>query len=176
LLTVQTPKTGYGSGLGLALDLEEEGNWGSIQRVHKLPDGNGYILQTKLTAANGQMHEEYHFEPREARWGRIGLRREKKELVFLAADNTAEPLVEIKRLPFTDRTIRVVRFFADPGGSPTALDVRVRDVSVRAEEITGGVPERDRQGSSWWWLWGLPVVGGVGFWYWRVRRRSADSD
>jgi hypothetical protein len=175
LLTLQPPRQGYGSGVGLAFDAGDEVGRGSIQRVHKPGDGDGHVLQSGLVGASREMKEEYRFVPATARGGRLGLRRTGKELVFLASDSSTAPLQEIDRLPFTDRTIRAVRFFADAGGSPIAVDVRVRQIGVRAEEITGGIPEREAAGSRWWWLWlAVPAAGG-GLLFWRIRKAKREA-
>jgi len=177
LLNVEVPAKGYGSGVGLAFDAGERVGRGSIQRVHKSAKESGYVLQTTPGAAGGSMKEEYRFVASAAKAGRMGLRREKKELVFLAADGPGKPLEEIGRLPFTDRTIRAVRFFADPGESPTAVDVRVGDVLVRAEEIAGGVPRRERR-SVKWWVWGALAVPALGMLLlgWRAYRRKSEGE
>ncbi len=64
-----------------------------------------------------------------------------------------------------------MRFFADTGGSPTALDARAREVRILAEEITGAVPQREETGGGAWWVVG--AVAGVGLLYggWWYRRR-----
>lgn len=171
LLNLQPPKTGYGSSIGLAVDIEGDGGWGEILRSVKVSDGHGYSFQSVLKGRKGEKQEKAGFVGTNAKGGRIGLRRVKQELIFLTADDPAGPLQEMERLPFTDKTIRAVRFFADPGGSATAIDGRVRDFKVQAEEITGGIPERDKGGSSWWWLWIVFPVCGLGiFWFWRSRR------
>jgi hypothetical protein len=179
LVNVPDPKGGYGTGVGLALDAGEGVGRGSIQRVTRPSAGSGYALDSVLGGPAGKTQDEDRFVPAKGKKGRMGLRRVKRELIFLAADGPTGDLEEIDRLPFTDRTIQAVRFFADPGGSPTAVDVRLRQLDFRAEEITAAVPERDQGGWSWWWL----LVGGgaagvlVLLWRWRVhRRRMAEED
>lgn len=157
ILSLPTPKGGYGAGLGLAFDAGDEVGRGIIQRAHKGEDGHGYIVQRILAGPKGQPQEEYRFEPTGDKRGRIGLKRVKKELIFLASKTPADPLEEIQRWPFTDRTIRAVRLFADPGGAPTAVDVRLRQIEVRAEEITGGQPRSELGRWRWWW----PAAAGV---------------
>ncbi|HTU91097.1 MAG TPA: hypothetical protein VMF69_13550 [Gemmataceae bacterium] len=178
LLDVAPPQGGYGSGVGLAFDLGEGDGRGTIQRVYRKDQGSGYVLQTVPGESKGNMREVDRFVPTVSRRGRIGLRRIKKELIFLHADAPADPLQEVDRLSFTDRTIRTVRVFADPGGSPTAVDVRVSQIEIRAEEIAAGVPQREQRGWGWSWLWAVvPVVSGVlVFWFRRtVRPRCAAS-
>jgi hypothetical protein len=175
ILNLPTPKEGYGCGVGLALDAGDEVGRGSIQRVNKNAQESGFVLQTVL-GSGAKAKEEYRFLSSSARQGRIGLRRVGKELVFLTADDPASPLEEVDRLPFTDRTIRAVRFFADSGGSPTALDVRVKEIRVQAEEITGGVPKTEETMSRWWWVAGAAAGVVLLFGGWRFWRRRAEDE
>jgi hypothetical protein len=169
VLDLPAPEKGYGSGLGLAFDAGAAR--GDIQRVVRKGDESGYLLHSS-PAAGSQGTDEYRFVPATAKRGRLGLRREKNELVFLTADTPAGELQEIGRLPFTDGTIRVVRLFADPGGSPTAVEVRLRDIAVRAEEVTGGIPASEQPRSHWWWLLAVLPAGGVlALGVWQARRR-----
>ncbi len=175
LLNLPSPREGYGSGLGLAFDAGDDIGRATLQRVEKLKNESGYILQIS-PGKKSPLKEEYLLVPSAATRGRMGLRREKKELVFLASDDLKAPLVQIGSLAFTDQTIRAVRFFADPGGSPTAVDARVGEIEIRAEQITGGVP-RSESGHPLLWLWTLvPVAGaGLAFWGWRRQRRRASE-
>ncbi|HTU23036.1 MAG TPA: hypothetical protein VMG10_33680 [Gemmataceae bacterium] len=174
LLNVPPPRGGYGSGVGLAFDFGGGGGRGAIQRLIRPMEGDGYVLQTVPGEFAKSMKEVDRFVPAASRQGRIGLRRVKNELIFLSADALDGPLQEIDRLPFTERTIRAVRVFADPGGSPTALDTRMSNIEIRAEEIALGVPRREQTTRSWGWVGTIVVaVGGVvAFWAWRRKRRK----
>jgi len=177
LIHVQEPRDGYGSGLGLAFDAGDEGGRALVQRVHKPKEESGYVLQTGPAGPGSKVEETYQFVASKAQKGRIGLRRVKKELIFLASDDPLAPPEEIGRRPFSDGTVRAVRLFADAGGAPTALHVRVLDVEMRAEEITGGVPRKEAKGWGWWWLLALAPAAGAGLlvWGWRVWRRRSEG-
>ncbi len=176
MLNVPPPKSGYGSGVGLAFDIEGGAGRGVIQRMFRIGDGSGCVLQTAAGESVGRVKDVDRFVPSASPRGRIGLRRLSNELLFLSADTPTEPLREIDRLPFTDRTIRAVRVFADSGGSPTAVDVRVGQIEIRAEEIASGLPKREPKQWSWTWLWVVVAVagGGLGLWTWRARRRNGE--
>ncbi len=178
LLNVAPPRGGYGSGLGLAFDAGEGVGRGAIQRFLRAGEGEGYLLQAVPEGSRGEVTALERFVLATAKRGRMGLRREGKELVFLAADGPNAALEEVDRVPFSTGTIRAVRVFADTGGSPTALDVRVRDLQVRAEQIAAGAPPR--QGTSVWSRVGavLGAVAGVGLlgWGWHICRRRSDDE
>ena len=162
LLDAPPPQGGYGSGVGLAFDLGEGSGRGAIQRVIRKAEGSGYVLQTVPGSSGSGIKEVDKFIPIHSKRGRIGLRRIKNELIFLSANAPADPLQEIERLPFSDQTIRTVRVFADPGGSPTALDVRVNPIEIRAEEIASGIPQHAQRGWGWRWLWVVvPLASGA---------------
>lgn len=173
LLNVPSPRGGYGSGVGLAFDAGERLGRGVIQRLTRPGERSGCVLQTTPGEFGGEMKKVDRFLPAASTRGRIGLRRVKDTLIFLRADAPTDPLTEFDRLPFTDRPIRAVRVFADPGGSPTALDVRVSQIEIRAEEIgAGNLRSEDRPGvRRWLWL-AIPAASGAfGYWFWRTRRR-----
>jgi hypothetical protein len=174
-LKLPSPKSGYGCGMGLALDLPSGHGRGDIQRVNRVNDESGYLVHTEVSGLSAPGDR---FISTEATWGRLGLRRINKELIFLAADEGTE-LKEIERRPFTEETIRAVRLFADAGGSQAAVEVRFKLIDIRAEEIAGGVTARDSATSPWWWLFLLiPVAGVAGglFWLWRMFRRPSEDD
>jgi hypothetical protein len=177
LLNIPPPTKGYGAGLGLAFDLAGDAGRAAIQCVEKPKEGRGYVLERTLANAP-KSKDDYKFVPTKLKRGRIALMRKGKEVVFLAADTPDAELEEVGRLPFTDATVRQVRVFVDNGGSPTPVDVRVKLLAVRAEEITGGKPVSEQKTSWWWLLWLVVPVAGVGgvLWYWRARRAQADDD
>jgi len=100
------------------------------------------------------------------------MRREKDELVCLATD-TKEELQELARVPFTNKTVRQVRLYGDAGGSPTELDVWLGKFRIKAEEITGGFPERDRPGEFPWWIVPTALLAVAGGGWWLARRQRA---
>jgi hypothetical protein len=178
LLDIVPPRSGYGSGLGLALDLGEGVGRGSIQRVVRSGEGHGYVLQTSPAAPGGEMTEVNRFVLATAKRGRMCLRRAGKELVFLTGDGPDAELGEADRVPFPAGTIQAVRVYADPGGSQTAVDIRVRELQVRADQIAAAAPPR-QESTAWGKVAAvLGVVAGAGLlgWRWRVSRRRADGE
>jgi hypothetical protein len=185
LLKVPPPTKGYGCGLGIAFDIGEggRGGRGDLQRVLRKGknDNNGVKLHSHVSEkGKPKLEQPDVFAQNDSKKGLICLRRVGKELIGLMADGESDPLQEIGRLPFTDETIRAVRLFADPGGSPTVVDVRLRRIEMRAEQITGGVAEKDVV--SYWWVPILVVVliltvcAGVGWLLWREYRKQYAND
>jgi hypothetical protein len=158
-LAVTSPNGGYGVSCGIAIDTGNPGIMVSLARAN-LPgkgQGDGYAVTVGTTPANGPTkYETTHF-PFTAKNGRLMMRREQAELVCLVTESAKVPLRALCRLPFTEDTVHQVRVYADGGGSPTAVDVRLSQIQMRAEEITGGYPVRDQPRAIPWLL----IVGGV---------------
>ena len=175
LINFPIVRTGYGSMVGMAFDGPVERSWGGIERVFIPKSGNCFVFMTVLPDTDGTMKQQIKIVSTKSISGKIGLKREKNDLIFLAAESPTADLIELHRFPFTDETIRSVRFFGDPGGSPTSLEVRLTDMTISAEEITGGIPKRELNAFPWHW----PAIGAAtllgGFLVWHVLRRNAKN-
>jgi hypothetical protein len=171
LISVAPPQKGYGVTCGIAVDTEGPGGTVSLARGYQVGNVNGYIVSQGKPSDAGMQYESTDYGSRSQK-GALVIRREKKELVCLVADQPSAEPFEVCRIPFTDATIRKVRIFADSGGSPTSMDARISAIKIQAEEITGGIPKRDRGGGRLGWLGvaALLVVGAVGCVVYRRRQ------
>src|SRR5262249_37092757 len=139
----------------------------------------GLVVEVDDKAGKKQRDMKYEskYFPTKATMGQMVLRREGDEAICLAADSLTDSLREIERVPFTRATSRRVGLLADPGGSGQAMDTRITGLRIKAEEITGGIPERDQESNlTWWLLIGAVVVIGGGYAFWRWRRRSEEDE
>jgi hypothetical protein len=167
LLSMSKPIGGYGVSCGLAIDAEGTGMV-SIARGESVGKSSGYVV-TRGKLEDGETKYDSTFYPSTAKAGRLVLRREKADVICLAADTPKGEPQELVRLPFTAGTVHKVRIYADLGGSHTSMDVRMNDLQIRAVEIAGGQPkyEPPRPWSWWWWAGlggvGVLAVGLVGF-------------
>jgi len=179
LQNLPTPTKGYGSGLGLAFEAADPINRAAIQRIKRPKVKDGYFVQSQFkdTKDHDKVKEKNDFEQAAVPSGRLCLRRINKEVIFLAAEDPKEPLKEIgEPMPFTGQPIRKVLVFVDTGGSPTVVDVLVRQLEIRAEELSGGKVQQQPQQSTWWaWLI-LFLACGVLVWSWREQRRRAAAE
>lgn len=153
LLDLPPPRGGYGVSCGIAVDTQGPGGMIALTRGQALKQQPGYTVTRGLPGDVGTKYETTH-HPSTAKTGRLVLRREKAEVICLGADGPTAGPKELARLPFVNATVRQVRVFADPGGSDTAVDVRLTQVKVRAEEIAGGVPKLEPSTGFNWWLAG----------------------
>jgi hypothetical protein len=174
---VTPPQGGYGVSCGIVVDMGGAGMSVSLARAN-LPgkgQGEGYAVTVGQPTATETKYETSHY-PIPASSGRLVLRREQAELICLVAEGEKNPLRELCRLPFPEGTVRQVRVYADAGGSPTAVDVRVSRIRIRAEEITGGFPRREQPSTMPWWpfIAGFLFVAAVALLVVRRRRALAE--
>ncbi len=174
LISLPPPRSGYGVTVGLSVDTDGADGSVSLARGYLLTEGSGYVVSWSKPSDDGMHYDGRHY-PTQMNRGRLVLRREKKELICLVEDEPHGERHELYRVPFTDRTVRKVRIFADPGGSPTKLEARLANLTFRAEEIAGGIPQREQNTSGWWLLlvFGTGVSIALSFWFWRIRRSKA---
>jgi hypothetical protein len=156
---VPVPKTGYGASAGLTVDAGAKAGSLSFGRANLPKVGGSYVMIRGIPGKSGVDYETV-FERTRATSGRIVLRREKQELICeIAEDAKTDSRRELRRFPFTGATVNQVRIYGDAGGIDAELDARIYDLKVVAEEITAGVPERDRrQGFPWTLLLAFVVV------------------
>jgi len=169
---VEFPQGGYGVSCGIAVEALNTGLSVSLARGYLLEksEGPGYVVNRGEPGEKAPHYDRKHF-PTKSKSGRLVLRREKKEVVCLASDSVQADLRELCRLPFTDVTVRPVRLFADAGGSPTGMDVRLSLIRLRADEIATGTVRHEQSGAVGWWLAGGGVVIAAAS-YLVVRRRQ----
>ena len=163
---VPIPKTGYGASAGITVETDGPGGSLSLARANLPKVGGSFIIIRGQPTPKGPKFETSHEGTRAAK-GRLVIRREKAELICFVAEGDGE-LHELRRVPFSEATVRQVRIYADPGGSDTELDARIFDFRILAEEITGNVPERDKpRGYGWWPILMVLLVAVGGYVVWR---------
>ena len=174
LISLPKPESGYGSAVGISLDAEnvEEGSLSFYRGIHP-QQGPAYWVTRAKPGDNGTAYET-KFYPSTARNGKLVFRREKDVIVCLAADSIRFEPHELVTIPFVPGAIRPVRIFADSGGAPTALDVRLTNFQIRAQEITGGIPEIGNSNFAYlgWIIVGVAGILGLSGLLWQRRVRS----
>lgn len=177
IITLPKPTAGYGPAIGLTLDAEQSD--GSVGLTRGLSaEGNPQFVVTRVTPGSAETGPKVETEvyPASGNRAKLVLRREKAQIVCLATDQPGGEPRELKRLPFTERRVRHLRFHAANGGSPTPVTGRLTGVRIQADEIVGGItPTELADVRSYWWWW-MPVAGAAffgAFAVWVYRRRGA---
>lgn len=184
LLRADPPKGGYGAGavLNLVADTPARETVSVARRVS--PKGDevyGSDLGSYTPAGEYQHVGRRH--PAGARRGKLRASRVGAEVVLAAMADGESAFQELRRGPFTDAPLKVVRVVADPGQGLGTLDVRVTDLHIRAGSPAAVPPAGDAadlaaDGGRGRWL--TPAVLGLaallafaGLAAWLVWRRAA---
>jgi hypothetical protein len=175
LTALKAPSEGYGPSIGIALETVTalgDVTWSRGLTGDK-PPLSGWILTRSIPQENERKYESQFF-PSNAKQGKLGFKRERDDLIFLASEKKNEPLQEIGRLPFTREKITKMRFVADRGGDANFFDNQIGKLKVRAAEITGGLPQEELgDGPNWFRIACLvTLIGGAWFFIKRWRARS----
>jgi hypothetical protein len=156
---IPVPQGGYGMSCGIALDTN--GPAGMLQLARNFSDkkkGSGYVVVQGKPDETGKMdYKAVGVFKTTAKNGKLALKREKGEIVCLASEDKGA-LKELCRVEFTEGTVRQIRLYADPGGSPTAMNAWIGHVKIHAQEITGGFPKMEKRP---WSLLDWLILGGV---------------
>jgi hypothetical protein len=173
-INLPPPTAGYGVGFGLAVETKGPDGDVTVRRGVWDKEGAGLQVVRGKPDAAGVMKYEAKFFPVPAKSGRVILRREKANLLVLSAADYLDEPRELIKVPFTTKTVRTLLVFADSGGSATVVDGRFTDLTVRAAEITGGIPKRDRDRTPIWVIVLAIVLAisiGGGLWWFLSRRK-----
>lgn len=116
--------------------------------------------------------------PTQATAGRFRLKRSGSLLAYYVAEGLNGEFVLLRQFPFGPENLREVRMCASTGGPRSSFDLRVTEVSIRAEALTN-LDEFQAGGASplqkaLWWLGGILlglVLSLLRLWLWNRRRR-----
>jgi hypothetical protein len=160
--------------VGVAVDEEDEGRSAEIQRTgNGSPEASGYLVTASPRDETDPTSGVREFFATNSRHGLIALRRVGSQLVFLKSDNHSGELEGVHQIPFTNKTVRQLRLFAQAETVTSWVEFRLSGLDVRANEITGGIPRSAGAGSIVLWLLGICAVIAVGVSYrWRNHFRA----
>ena len=158
ILQAEQPTQGYGVGVSLYAAIDPEaGDAVSLARRVGTKGGINY-LSDRMTPkpAGGGMDHYTRTRQSKAPIGKLRIQRVGAMVRFLCADGDSPDFVPVfqdgkKRIetPFGAADIRYFQIGADAGDSEAALDVRLLDLTVEAEEFPGFVEAAKRAPPAW---------------------------
>jgi hypothetical protein len=173
ILDLPEPGPGYGASVGIGVDSDPPDNIKlSLHRGNFPKRGNGFWVT--IAKENGDKKEiDSQFFPGNGESGKLTLKREKDVVICLVADDYKKQEKELVRIPFTSRPIRVVRAFADNGGTQAEMEARIVGIKLAANQVTGGIPEVEGTDYGWLiWLLGTLAIFGLGYLLWKKSFRG----
>jgi Protein of unknown function (DUF1583) len=174
ILRADKPATGNGAGVSIwitmASSTKEAATIGRLVR----PSGERVFFSHRASTPAGGKRQHHGGKPltTEALSGKLRLVRKGTTLSYLAAEGEGSVFRELYQTELGAADLETVRFAADSGGSPTAVDVRLKAVNIRADDFGPATPPPSPTG----WPVGPMACGAVlllaagGFWIWWRRR------
>jgi hypothetical protein len=171
------PKVGWG--MGPELFVKPAGGWdkfASMGRFLRIDDT--VICMVHGFKAGEEKKMDAFTVAGESVACRFRLIRQGATLYFQVAEGESDAFLDLFQTEFGTEDLELVRLSAATGGSQNAVDVLWKDLSIRAEELTGwtGRPKRARHATWRAAAVGIPAVlllGVTGLVWWRgVSRRK----
>ena len=172
LITTEPPT--QGGGIGVALNLEHGKKFAKIGRFRRSWDGDQCVAESRVGIPD-QFRAQH--EPTQTRTGQLRFVRKGAMLHFLVADAPGAEFREILQTEFGDEDLDMVRFIANNNKSPTALDIRLLDLTIRSGKLIPATTlDLSRAGLVQGLLVGLLLTLAlicVGVWLYARRKRRA---
>jgi hypothetical protein len=177
LVNVDNPVGGHGAGVSIWIRMASPTNEAAtIARLVKPNGDQVFIANRGTTSEDGKRRfSGPRPVPSEARSGALRLARKGSTLFYYFAAGEGAAFRELYQAELGTENLEIIRIAADNGGSPTAVDVRLRAVSLRGDSLPGEAVRPDPPPRRWplWLAAGLGVAlaaaGGSWLW-WRSAR------
>lgn len=177
IITADPPTKG--GGVGVALNLEPDVNkkkFAKVGRFRRMRDGDVYIVESRVGIP--ELYKATS-ELTQTLTGQLRLVRKGAMLQFLVADAPGAEFREILQTEFGAEDLDMVRFIANNNSSPTALDARLLDLTIRSGNL---VPAKDFDLSKAGLVQGLLLgllatlaLVSIGVWIYARRKRRAKA-
>lgn len=168
-LKIEPPKEGQGPGLMLWIDGGPGVGTASVAHRLRPQEGMAYTVDRATRGEGGKLEHQGRAIANKTTSGQLSLRRTGEELYYLAAGPNMS-LQEIYKAPFGKGDLTGLRVVADPGGSRSALEVRLTEARFRAGELRMGGPREEKRRTPWLVGGAVLVTAAGGFGVWRYRR------
>jgi hypothetical protein len=175
VLTAEKPTTGVG--VGPELYVRTVDGWSNYVSMYRwlTRDGDKPILGfASARKAEGKPYLDNRKNTMTAKAGRFRIVRVGPVVHYFVAEGTSDTFRELQQVEFVTKDFDRVRFMCQVNDAPSALDVLLKDLTIRAEGLpgwTGSVPQPKR--FPWWIVVAAVscvVALGVGLWWTAARK------
>jgi len=146
ILQVDQPTGGNGAGVSIWLTMVSRTNEAATIAFMKGKSGDSAFISHRATTPEGgkRKHTVGHSSATLAKTGKLRFERRGPTLNYIV--ESAGKTEEIHTSQLGTGDIDMIRFAADNGGSPTMVDVRIREITLRADDLGGAtlLPPRRR--------------------------------
>jgi hypothetical protein len=180
LLRVDRPPSGHGAGVSIWITMVSPTQEAATIARQVRTNGEQVWLSNRASTPVGEKRR-YHggTVATQATSGQLRLVRKGSILSFLIAQGESDDFRKVYESELGTADLDTVRFAADNGGSPTAVDVRIRLLRIRADDLPQ-VPKKVLAQPARWPIWlavALAVLAfaAAGLWLWSSSARARRS-
>jgi hypothetical protein len=173
-LDVPRPTRGYGASAGISVETKDAGVI-KLGRRHRPKEGiTKVVVNRGVPSPEGPKWSDPSERLVRAKSGKLILRREESDVTCLVADGNSEEYETMGPFPYTKGTVDKVLIYADPGGSPTSMDVRFNQISIKAIRKATDQTQVEATPFPWWGttLIILAVLGAIAYVYYLLLFRK----
>lgn len=172
IIRVDRPKEGRGAGLSIWMTQRTpEQDAATIAWLCTTEGERAFIANCASTKATGERdYQGAPPRPTKTTFGKLRFRRENGQLSYEVAEGASSQFQQLYQIEWSNADIDQIRIAADSGSSPTVVDVRLKEIVIRADEL--GAARVVATPQSRWQLWlgtgtlvCLLIV--IGIWSWR---------
>jgi hypothetical protein len=151
ILRVDRPTAGNGAGLSVYITMASTTREAATIGWQSRPGGEKVFFSHRASTPVGGKRKHRGGKPlaTAALSGRLRLVRRGVMLSYQVAEGEADTFQELYQSELGDGDLDGVRFAAESGGSPTGVDVRVKSVRVRADDLPAEPVRMVRQPARW---------------------------
>jgi hypothetical protein len=129
--------------LSLTVVLDRPDPWRNMATVTRKVEAKGTTFgawRNLVEEADGQPKSRYHGIPTMARTGRLQMKRTGSILSYSVAEGAEGEFTLLRQFPFGKEDLRTVRLVGVTGGPKASLDVRFKDLRIRAGSLPDPPP------------------------------------
>jgi len=183
LVKLDKPASGYGVSVSLwAMTDTPSVDAATLSRAHRPHDGNAWVADKGWWAVSEKKyyHDGQTF-PTQCRAGKLRLVRTGSVMHYLVAEGDSDEFRELRLASFNDEDLSQIHLGVDTGESTSPVEVLLKDLRIRAEELPVGASRR--QTSRAWLIWLVAGIIGIGavfasalvFWKFAHARRAVQK-
>lgn len=136
ILNAEKPDKGFGNGVSLYLAIDADAGFAASTARRVTTNGNT-IFASALQHTVAKKPTIFHSKPAQSPTGKLRVERTGKTFRFSFAEGDDPDFKRLSENEFSDEPIRFMQIGGNPGGGHGALDLRLLEVTVRAEHLIG---------------------------------------
>jgi hypothetical protein len=172
ILRIEKPASGSGAGVSVYVStVSSNQDAAGVARLVK-SKGENVFTAFKATTPEGQKRKYRHSDPLQSQtlYGKLRLVRRGTELTFFVAEMAIPEFQQLYKTDWSADDVEIIRFAAENGGSPGLVNIRIKELRIRADQFGATkAPPPSTPVRGYWWLIALFVLSAtaVGVRWWR---------